>query len=639
MINRKSKNFKKNITISTISLAMIFLILGLTTISGSSSNNYYVSLLGDDSNSGDINNPLATLQHAADISTHGDVIIVSEGDYTNQGRIYLRNSGEENNLIVFEAEGVVKTKGFGIFGANGGTVDYVKIKGFDISNTDDDVINGPGIIVHGKGVVIENNNIHDCSKEGIWLFIQYDGNTNPDLSATSECSISNNTIKNSGGDGVRILGNNNTIKENKIFGNSGIGISSLNANFHKIYNNIIYENNWQGIHLAHSEGSIIDGNKIYGNCKEYDDCFGIDIIGIGDDNKIRYNEVYSQYDTILDNSISFRYGGNTKYGTGGIRFDGDYNGDLVTSTNSNGNMIHNNVIYDEYQGIQIINFGNSEIYNNNILDSGLYGILLMAQPSGGITKNTVVKNNIIRDSKEYLVCVFGGEESAFDHNIYFDDSENSFNFNGDIGDINFLKSSLAGDSNSMFTDPMLNGNFLLEKESPAIDSGVYVGLVRDFLGISISKSDKIDIGAIESKYKIVSNCGNGKINDDEECDSNNLDGESCVTLGYDKGNLKCSSLCKIDDSFCENKPICKDSDKDGFNDILCGGNDCNDKSFDINPSINEVCDGIDNNCNGNIDEDSKLSCSKFGSKYYCSSGKCCVIKGRWFWKRKVCRTL
>ena len=45
-----------------------------------------------------------------------------------------------------------------------------------------------------------------------------------------------------------------------------------------------------------------------------------------------------------------------------------------------------------------------------------------------------------------------------------------------------------------------------------------------------------------------------------------------------------------------------DSDSDGFKNSSCGGNDCDDSSFSINPSIVESCDEIDNNCDGVVDE-------------------------------------
>ena len=44
-------------------------------------------------------------------------------------------------------------------------------------------------------------------------------------------------------------------------------------------------------------------------------------------------------------------------------------------------------------------------------------------------------------------------------------------------------------------------------------------------------------------------------------------------------------------------------DGDGYNDAACGGNDCDDGDFFVNPGVAEVCDdGVDNNCDGNIDE-------------------------------------
>ena len=44
--------------------------------------------------------------------------------------------------------------------------------------------------------------------------------------------------------------------------------------------------------------------------------------------------------------------------------------------------------------------------------------------------------------------------------------------------------------------------------------------------------------------------------------------------------------------------IIQDMDGDGFN----AEEDCNDNDATINPSLEEICDGIDNNCDGNIDE-------------------------------------
>ena len=47
-----------------------------------------------------------------------------------------------------------------------------------------------------------------------------------------------------------------------------------------------------------------------------------------------------------------------------------------------------------------------------------------------------------------------------------------------------------------------------------------------------------------------------------------------------------------------NNPLNIDNDGDGF----YATDDCNDSDATINPSAEERCDGIDNNCNGDLDE-------------------------------------
>ena len=90
---------------------------------------------------------------------------------------------------------------------------------------------------------------------------------------------------------------------------------------------------------------------------------------------------------------------------------------------------------------------------------------------------------------------------------------------------------------------------------------------------------------------------------------------------------------------------CTDKDQDGFCEetsnlpASTAGGDCNDNNFAINPGAQETCDGVDNNCNGNVDEepqckpedcgngidddnDGKVDC--FDSECGCPSGKSCI---------------
>ncbi|MBU1536652.1 hypothetical protein KKF84_15100, partial [Myxococcota bacterium] len=62
-------------------------------------------------------------------------------------------------------------------------------------------------------------------------------------------------------------------------------------------------------------------------------------------------------------------------------------------------------------------------------------------------------------------------------------------------------------------------------------------------------------------------CGDNTIQEHEQCDGNNLQGQSCITLGFDGGLLSCNSQCRFDTGQCEGDGGCGDG-------ILQANEDC-----------------------------------------------------------------
>jgi hypothetical protein len=62
-------------------------------------------------------------------------------------------------------------------------------------------------------------------------------------------------------------------------------------------------------------------------------------------------------------------------------------------------------------------------------------------------------------------------------------------------------------------------------------------------------------------------------------------------------------ICDGLDNDCNGVVDDRDVDLDSFRSSDCGGQDCDDLNHSVNPAATELCDGIDNNCDGQVDED------------------------------------
>jgi hypothetical protein len=73
-------------------------------------------------------------------------------------------------------------------------------------------------------------------------------------------------------------------------------------------------------------------------------------------------------------------------------------------------------------------------------------------------------------------------------------------------------------------------------------------------------------------------------------------------------------------------PVCTDADGDNFatEGGACGAVDCNDTNASVNPAVTEVCnDGLDNNCDGRIDEGCGPVCTDLDGDGFAAEGGAC----------------
>jgi len=285
------------------SLSVIAVAYGENEQPGTSSHTYYVdkySISGNcsDENVGNLTEPLCTINAAVDklqsFSSINIEIYVRKGTYSHQedalehgywittdavntigNKLLISNyPGEE---VVIDCMG--SNIGFNLYGS-GITVQGLEIINFSsyaIYMGDNFDYNSVSILenrIHGcadnsyscSGISIVGKNGHVIRGNEIFDLMTNEGSEYSGIKMRSNNAIiEKNTVYDNRNNGIRVIGKNNTIRENKIYNHfSGSNPKGIYASGERntIHNNTLFENRYN-INIASCEECTVSGNMVY----------------------------------------------------------------------------------------------------------------------------------------------------------------------------------------------------------------------------------------------------------------------------------------------------------------------------------------------------------------------------------------
>lgn len=142
---------------------------------------------------------------------------------------------------------------------------------------------------------------------------------------------------------------------------------------------------------------------------------------------------------------------------------------------------------------------------------------------------------------------------------------------------------------------------------------IYRDALPEYTVVGINSNATIPLGGaihcttMQVPVKTNQVCGNGVVNDDEVCEANYLNGATCADFGYTDGTLGCNG-CQYDFSNCIGCTTGESRTCDGNNIGTClsGVETCVDGLWNgicdgRIEAQDELCNGLDDNCDGEID--------------------------------------
>jgi parallel beta-helix repeat protein len=382
----------------------------------------HVAITGDDEGGSNtctsVVTPCRTVQHAVDVATGGDEILVATGVYTANGQaqvIYVDETVSIRggytttdwtcNPISFPTTLDAEGQGRVVFIAGNvtSTLEGLRITSGAVNG------NGGGIYVGDAHLVLSDcqvvSNVAGTTGGGIALY----GSSNLRLTANS--IVSNTAIRGNGGGVFLSNSPDATLAGNEIYGNTAItadggGIyldSSPNAT---LTSNNVYSNTAKrsggGIGLRESAPAALTANRAYSNVAGANG--GGVYIDDSDGTTLTANRLYSNTaqdyggGVYLFSSLTPTLGGNEIYGNRAITWSG---GGIALHSCHNARLVSNEVYSNTAKyggGIGFTNCDDVELTGNNIHDDtaahGGGGIYLHNSDSATLINNMLVENQL-----------------------------------------------------------------------------------------------------------------------------------------------------------------------------------------------------------------------------------------------------
>jgi parallel beta-helix repeat protein len=404
---------------------------------------YYVSGSGSDSNNGlSSTTAFRTLQRAADQTQPGDTVLAMNGTYThadtNGSVLSISTSGRADAWIRYQNYP--------------GHAPFIKVRNWN------------GIDVDGADYIIVEGFTLEGNRDEVSL--DY---------ARSETRNTNNPITSGNCIGVVSRAHHVIVRKNKVSKCPGGGIYSLQADYLRIEDNVVWGNSFyspygnSGISMYQNWNSdtttttkmVIRRNVVYSN-NNFIPCSCVNFEFITDGNGI-----------IIDD------GRNTQNGGTGAPYRGK-------------TLITNNIVYENGgRAIHVFLSDNVTILNNTTYRNSFNPAIDQGEITSVESSNVRVYNNIIyarsdRPSNTRLGTQSEKNSQVYDYNLVFDGT------NFDTGQPN----------NIFYQDPRFVNisakDFRLQTNSPAIDAGTSnPAAPRDFNNVVRPQGNGVDIGAFE----------------------------------------------------------------------------------------------------------------------------------------------